>query len=78
MQVQAQLNRILRLSQDTGNYRRLRRAAEVIRRDTGNEVLTGENLSVVTPKQLARIDRAITHQGRRNAIARAASGQSVG
>lgn len=78
MQVQAQLNRILSLSQDTGNYRRLRRAVDAIQRDRGYQTLTGNQLSVVTPRQLERIDRAITVQGRRNAIARAASGQSAG
>lgn len=78
MQVQAQLNRILRLSQDNGNYRRLRRAAETIERDRDYKVLTGNRLSVVTNKQLGKIDSAVTVQGRRNAINRAANGQSAG
>ena len=76
--MQEQLNRILSLSQDTGNYRRLRRAVNAIERDRGYQTLTGSQLSVVTPRQLDRIDRAVTHQGRLNAISRAANGQSVG
>lgn len=78
MQVQSQLNRILRLSQETGSFRRLQRAADVIERDRDYRVLTGDKLSVVTNNQLNRIDRAVTTQGRRNAISRAASGQSAG
>lgn len=78
MQVQAQLNRILGLSQDTGNFRRLRRAAAAIERDRDYKVLTGNNLSVVTNNQMKKIDNAVTVQGRHNAIARAASGGSAG
>ena len=76
--MQAQLNRILRLSQDTGSFRRLQRAANVIERDRDYKILTGDKLSVVTNKQLNRIDKAVTTQGRRNAIQRAASGGSAG
>ena len=69
---------ILSLSQDTGNYRRLQRAAIAAMRDRDYKVLTGDKLSVVTNRQLDRINRAVTHQGRVNAIQRAANGQSAG
>lgn len=78
MQVQAQLNRILRLSQETGSFRRLQRAANVIERDRDYKVYTGDKLSVLTKNQSNRVEGTVTHQGRKNAIARAAAGGSAG
>ena len=77
-QVQDQLNRILTLSQDTGNYRRLRRAVDTIEEQRGYKVYNGENLSVLTQRQSDRVQGMNTTYGRRQAIRRAANGQSAG
>lgn len=79
MQVQAQMNRILRLSQDTGNYRRLRRAVDVVERDRGYRTYSNgwNNLAVITKGQSRAVESRITHRGRINTLNRAASG-SVG
>ena len=73
------MNRILGLSQDTGNYRRLRRATEIAERDRGYQTYNNgwDNLAVITKAQERAINSRVTHQGRKNALNRAASG-SVG
>lgn len=73
------MNRILGLSQDTGNYRRLRRATEIAERDRGYQTYNNgiNNLAVITRGQERVINSRITFQGKKNALNRAASG-SVG
>ena len=79
MQVQAQLNRILGLSQDTGSYKRLKRAVDTIERDRNYRAYNnGSGLALATRGQQRIIENRITHQGRINAIRNAASGQSAG
>ena len=77
--MQAQLNRVLRLSQETGSYKRLRRAVNAVERDRSYKTYNnGNSLALATMGQQRVIENRITHQGRMSAIGKAASGQSVG
>ena len=82
--MQAQINRIKELADNSrkrNKYARFAKAVSVIRRDRGYEVYHTNypnDLSVLTARQSDRVQGINTHDGRINAIRRAAEGGSVG
>ena len=53
-------------------------AARALGQRNYNALYNGDKIAVVTKGQMKKIDSAITHQGRMNAIQRAANGGSAG
>lgn len=79
--MQDQLRRIKELADNSryaGRYNRLRRAVAATERDRDYKVYNADGLSVLTTRQSNKVQDMNTHDGRINAIRRAANGGSVG